>query len=142
MMGVNAKTMNDTEFLAAFEAAELPNEPFHHADHVRMAWIYLARYGLPEAITRFSAALQRFALANGKPGLYHETITLAYLLLINERMRRDATLQGWEQFAANNLELFDPPKTFLSQYYSEQLLNSPHAKLVFVFPDRIAQRAS
>ena len=127
--------MTDAEFVAAFEAAEVSSE-FHHADHVRMAWIYLSRYSLPEAITRFSAALRRFALAKDKPGLYHETITLGYLLLINERMQRDAAPRRWEQFTAENPELFDPPKTFLSQYYSEQLLNSPHARRVFVFPDR------
>lgn len=134
--------MTDTEFVAAFEAAELSNESFHHADHVRMGWIYLSRHSLPEAITRFSAALQRLALAKGKPGLYHETITLAYLLLINERIHHDVARQTWEEFAAENPELFEPPKTFLSQYYSEQLLNSSHARRVFVFPDRIEQGAS
>lgn len=134
--------MTDSEFVAAFEAAELSNEPFHHADHVRMAWIYLSRHSLPEAIKRFSAALQRFALAKGKHGLYHETITLAYLLLIHERMRRDTAPRSWEQFAAENPELLDSPKKFLSQYYSEQLLNSPHARRVFVFPDRLEQHRS
>lgn len=132
--------MTDTEFAAAFETGELSNEPFHHAGHVRMAWIYLSRYSLPEAITRFSAALQRIALAKGKPGLYHETVTLAYLLLINERMHHDAAPQRWEQFAAENFELLDSPKIFLSRYYSEQLLDSPRARRVFVFPDRIEQR--
>ena len=31
--------LNDEEFLQAFEDCTL--EEFHHADHVRMAWLYL-----------------------------------------------------------------------------------------------------
>ncbi|GAC1625773.1 MAG: hypothetical protein PVS2B2_20820 [Candidatus Acidiferrum sp.] len=129
----------DTEFLAAFETAELPEGSFHHADHVHAGWIHLSRHPLPEAIARFSAALQRFALAKGKPGLYHETITWAYLLLIHERMRRASMPQRWEEFAAENPELLDSPKKFLSRCYSEKLLDSLHARRVFVFPDRIEQ---
>ena len=38
------------------------------------------------AIQRFGDSLRRFAAAYGKQGLYHETITWAYLLLLNERI--------------------------------------------------------
>ncbi|HUX68844.1 MAG TPA: hypothetical protein VMV31_15265 [Terriglobales bacterium] len=75
----------DDEFLARFEAGNLDGAAFHHRDHVRMAFLYLSRYPVWEAIPRFCAALRRFAAAQGKPTLYHETITWAFLLLIHER---------------------------------------------------------
>jgi hypothetical protein len=52
---------------------------------VRAAWLLL-REGTPaSALDRFLGAPKRFAASKGKSGLYHETITWAYLLLINER---------------------------------------------------------
>jgi hypothetical protein len=45
---------------------------------VRLAFEYLCRYSAVEALGKFSAALQRFAAAQGKAQRYHETITWAY----------------------------------------------------------------
>lgn len=33
--------MNDGDFLAAFESSRLPEDCFHHRDHVRGAWLLL-----------------------------------------------------------------------------------------------------
>ena len=38
--------MTDNEFIAAFENCTLPLESFRHADHVKMAFLYLSRYPL------------------------------------------------------------------------------------------------
>ena len=35
--------MSDDEFVAAFEDCSLPLESFRHADHVRMAFLYLGK---------------------------------------------------------------------------------------------------
>ena len=67
--------MNDRDFLAAFEAGTLPEERFHHPDHVRAAWLLLREEAPAVALARFSSALKRFAAAKGKTRLYHETIT-------------------------------------------------------------------
>jgi hypothetical protein len=41
--------LNDEEFVKAFESCTLPNAEFHHADHVRMAFLYLCRFPPLEA---------------------------------------------------------------------------------------------
>ena len=88
--------MSDDEFLAAFEATTLPLAAFDHRAHVRAGYLYLTRHGLGAAIDRFGTALRAFAAAHGKQGLYHETITVAFLALINEHIARsDAT--DWEK---------------------------------------------
>lgn len=127
--------MTDDEFIACFEDRSLPNESFHHADHVRMAFLYLCRYPALEALQRFSSALARFAAAKGKPELYHETITWAFLLLIRERMARAGAGQTWTEFAANNADLMTWKENVLKRYYRAETLESDLARTTFLFPD-------
>ena len=125
--------MTDAEFAAAFENATLEDE-FHHRDHVRMGWIYLRQHPLLDALARFSAALRRYAEAKGKPDRYHETITLAFLLLIYERMQ-NAPAANWDEFAAKNGDLFDWNPSVLATYYRPELLASDDARARFLLPD-------
>ena len=127
--------MTDDEFISRFEDCTL--EPFHHCDHVRMAFLYLSRYPALEAVQRFSSSLARFAAAKGKPGLYHETVTWAFLFLIRERMARAGGRPTWEEFAAGNPDLMSWENSILKRYYREETLASELAKRTFVLPDRI-----
>jgi hypothetical protein len=128
--------MTGDEFIASFEDCSLPNGSFHHADHVRMAFLYLCRYPALEALQRFSSSLVRFATANGKPQLYHETITWAFLFLIRERMARNACEQSWPEFAAGNSDLLDWKDNVLKKYYRGETLSSELARSTFLFPDK------
>jgi hypothetical protein len=130
--------MTDDEFIACFEDASLDGASFHHADHVRMAFLYLCRYPVLECLERFSTSLLRLAAALGKPGLYHETITWAFLLLIRERMARAGAPQSWVQFAEGNQDLMTWEPNVLRKYYRDETLSSPLARNTFVFPDKIS----
>jgi hypothetical protein len=127
--------VTDDEFIASFEDGSLANESFHHADHVRMAFLYSCRLPALEALGRFSAALMNFAAAKGKPELYHETITWAFLLLIRERMARAGCKQTWTQFAASNPDLMSWNENVLRKYYRAETLASDLARTTFLFPD-------
>lgn len=127
--------MDDRAFIAAFEACALPPERFRHRDHLRLAWLFLREATFPGALERFAAGLRRFARAIGKEGLYHETITVAYLALVNERMARFGPDLGWEELARRNADLFDHPGA-LRPFYREETLGSELARSVFVLPDR------
>jgi hypothetical protein len=129
--------MTDEEFIQRFENLTLPAASFHHRDHVRVVWLYLRRYSVIETLKRFSESLKRFATANGKPNLYHETITWAYVLLINERIERSGCEQSWAEFVDSNTDLFDWKNSILKSYYHEETLRSEMAGKVFVLPDRI-----
>ena len=83
--------MTDAELLAGFEACTL--ESFHHADHVRVAWVVLRR---------FTESLQRFATAAGAPQKYNDALTCRCLAAIAARMRGEAS---WEEFASANPDL-------------------------------------
>lgn len=130
--------MTDHELIAQFEQGSLPQEKFHHADHVRLAFAYLRTHSLLEALEKFPAALQRFARLNGKPNLYHQTITWAYLFLIHERIARAGRHQTWEDFAQSNPDLLAWKNGILTKHYAEETLQSDLAKIVFIFPDKLA----
>jgi hypothetical protein len=128
--------MTDDQFMASLEDGTLDNASFHHPDHVRMAFLYLCRYPVPDALKRFSTALARFAASRGKPERYHETITWAFLLLIHERIVRGG-VQNWSEFAALNPDLLDWHDNVLKKYYREETLSSDLARTTFLFPDRM-----
>lgn len=128
--------MTDNEFFEQFENGTLDAKLFTHSAHIQMAWIYLKKYQLPEALRNFSNALKNFAKVNKAQGLYNETITFAFLIIINERMKRTQTDQNWEDFKKNNSELFDWKNNILKNYYNEATLKSIFAKKTFVFPDK------
>jgi hypothetical protein len=129
--------MNESEWMEQFERCALPNDSFHHADHVRMAFLYLQKYTPLEALAHFSAALRRFAIAKGKPNLYNETITWAFLLLIRERIARLNSPQTWDQFSETNADLLCWDDNILKKYYRPETLTSELAKKVFLFPDNV-----
>jgi hypothetical protein len=128
--------LDDAALLRAFEAGTLPPSTFHHREHVRVAWLYLKREPPLTALARFAEGLQRFAAAQGHAGLYHETVTWAYLLLIRERMERDGTAATSEEFAGRNPDLLSWKPSILDRYYRAETLGSELARRVFVMPDR------
>jgi len=121
--------------ISEFEQGRVPGG-FHHADHMRVAFAYVSEFPMLEAIARFSAALKRFARSKGKPNLYNETITWAYLFLIGERIARAGTAQSWEEFAEGNQDLLIWKGGVLERYYSKPAIESDLARQRFVLPDR------
>jgi hypothetical protein len=127
--------MTDDELYQAFTSTALPADQFHHEQHVRVAWLFVCRHGMPGAIGEFSDAIKRFAAAKGAHGLYHETITWAFLLIIAERQARQPAAT-WPDFAAAHADLLTWKPSILDRYYSKELLVSDLARRTFVMPDR------
>lgn len=135
--------MSDQEFMAAFENCTLSTQNFHHTDHVRMGFLYMSQFPVLEALQRFTHALQRFARSVGKPNLYHETITWAFLFLIHQRLvmhssQHDGRRPSWNEFAPENPELLNrKARVILRDYYFDETLESELAKKIFVLPNRM-----
>jgi hypothetical protein len=128
--------MTDEQLIHNFENDTLPDDSFHHADHVRLAYAYLSQYPVLVALGKFVSALKRFAAARGKTQLYNETITWAYFFLIHERMARHQAAD-WDAFTRLNPDLLSWNDGILNRYYHESTLRSDLARAVFVFPDRL-----
>ena len=133
-MPASNNTLAGTELLARFLDTTLPADQFHHEQHAHVAWLFVREHGMPAALGEFTGAIKRFAAAKGAHGLYHETITWAFLLLIAERQARTGA-ESWQQFAASHPDLLVWKPSILNRYYSKQLLASDLARRAFVFPD-------
>ena len=127
--------LTDEDLLDGFVGATLSDGLFGHPEHVRVGWLFVRQYGLPEALAAFPDALHRFALAKGAPQLYHVTITWAYLVLINAR-QQTSQATSWAEFAAANPDLLTWKPSILDDYYTPDTLWSEFARHTFVLPDR------
>ena len=125
-------TMTDEEFLSALERCELPPEAFTHAAHVRAGYLYVRAGGFDAALGRIRTAIRRYATHLGKAEKYHETITVAYLALIQRRLCERGDVGGWRGFREQNQDLFE--RDFLLGYYRRSELESELARRIFVLP--------
>ena len=126
--------MNDAMLIEKFEQLQLSPDDFHHDTHIRLAWAYLNKVSLPEALIKIRDGINAFAELHNVPDLYHETITFAFVILINERRASQKNL-SWPEFQQENSDLFKWKPSILNHYYSEALLNSSAAKSRLVLPD-------
>ncbi|MFA6957467.1 MAG: hypothetical protein WC538_16470 [Thermoanaerobaculia bacterium] len=127
--------MTDSELLERFETAALSGEEFPHREHVRVAWIYLRERPLHEVLDRFPRHLRALANALGAAGLYHETVTWFFLMLVHDRIARNSCVESWDRFADANPDLMDRSSEVMTRYYKEQTWQSPLAKERFLLPD-------
>ena len=119
--------------IEAFESGSIDAEAFDHEAHIYMAWLYLGRFGLAEAIARITAALKRLTAALGATDKYHETISWFFMIVVAER--RDAPGgDEWETFRANNPDLLVNSKTLLKRYYGDTDLATEKARRIFLLP--------
>ena len=124
----------ERELLWHFSDLSYPKAAFDHAEHIRLAWTLLAELTLFEAMLRFRHLLKAFAAHHGATGLYNETITCFYLLLIRERMDAVGEDHDWAGFRAANPDLFGSPKTLLEHWYPGAQAFSPEARHSFRLP--------
>jgi len=122
------------DLLDDFEEGRIDPAQFPHRAHVQVSYELLERHAFPEALLHLARGLRRLAAAAGRPEVYHETITAAFLALIAERRLR-AQYAGWDNFAVRNSDLFE--KTLLAEYYEPAVLRSPLARETFILPSRV-----
>jgi uncharacterized glyoxalase superfamily protein PhnB len=125
--------MTDQELLDAFDAGRLDPAGFPHAAHVRVAWLCLRDAPFEQALGRLRRGLKHLAIRAGQPHRYHETITAAYLRLI-ERQVQHVGATTWEEFARQSPDLLAPDMHVLHELYDRATLDSPEARGRFVQP--------
>jgi hypothetical protein len=124
--------------LQRFVRGEICAADFPHHEHVRMAFEMLRRHDFAESVLHFSRTLRGMAAQAGKPQAFNQTITLAFLAVIAQRMDEDAGVD-FAAFAARNADLFE--RTLLRRWYRPEQLASPLARGTFLLPDPPGERA-
>ena len=122
----------DLDFLARLEAGSLPPAEFGHRGHLRAGFLYLRRHDFPGACVAMKRSIQRFAASLGKGTLYHETITVAYLALIAERLAEEPVELDFDTFLTRYPELTSAE--YFRRYYPAGELGTPEARSTFLLP--------
>jgi N-formylglutamate deformylase len=71
--------MTDDELMAGFAHDTIDPAGFGHREHVRLAWLYLQRYGRAEAERRLLTGLLALAARAGRPAKFSAPLTLAWV---------------------------------------------------------------
>jgi len=116
--------LSDDEFVAGFEECTISPAAFHHADHLRLAWIYAGRYDAEEAEEKLLAEIRRFAAKAGVPEKFRYTMTVAWFRLVATSRKNSKAENTFGEWIASHPEFLDRRR--LEKYYSEdKLLGEP-----------------
>lgn len=144
--------LRDEEFLRQFEDCTLPYVHWTHHAHLRVAYCYVTRYGLADAIPKVTAGIRAYNrsqnIVDTPTSGYHETMTVAWLHIVAAMLDvygpTGAIAPGAppilgpdappsQEFLAAQTQLTE--KKLLRLFYSRERFLSPEAKYHFVAPD-------
>jgi hypothetical protein len=126
--------LSDDELREQFELLQLSPASFHHADHVRLAWIYVRQVGPAVAEQRLLEGIRKLAKRAGAPNKFLYTATVAWARLVAAAMEADSASIPFAEWITRHPELLD--KDLLDQFYSAGTLKTDSARLHWVAPDR------
>lgn len=126
-------TLSDDQFVEAFEAGEISSRDFHHLDHIRLAWIYVTRFGLEPASKKIIRGIRNFAAIHGATQLYHETITRFWISAVFDATK-GTYAATFAEFIEGNVQLRD--KNFIYNFYSKEQIMSEKAKRDWIQPQQ------
>jgi hypothetical protein len=126
-------------FVAGFENHSLDTASWTHQAHLTVACFYVTRYGADDALTRLRFGIPRLNEAHGGVNTdtsgYHDTITVAYVKLIDQFL---STMRGDTPLPERVHRLLNSPvaeRDVLQHYYSKEHLFSVAARRGWIEPD-------
>ncbi len=130
----HAGSYTDDELIRLFREGTFPIADFTHKAHLRLAWIYLQRFGPDTAEREVCRQIQHYTRLHGATDKYHHTLTVAAVRMVGVYMKEQQE-EGFEALLTRFPELLDRFKELLSRHYSEKVLWSQAARLSFQEPD-------
>ncbi len=135
MIATSPAAAEQLDTLAAFENGTLDPARFDHRLHLSVAWSYLQRDGFPQGALCFRKHLRAYVAKVGAEGKYHETITWAYLVLLNEELSlRSPPGESFDAMIQRRPDLLDHRNGAIARCYGKAQLESPDARRVFLLP--------
>jgi len=122
-----------------FAACTVPKQEWTHQAHLCVGAWHVHHYGREEALARLRAGIRALndshGTANTETSGYHETITVAYVRILDGFLR---TFDAGVPFEDRVRQLVSGPladRALLLRYWSKERLLSPAARLGWVPPD-------
>lgn len=132
------RAIDDSELLERFRAGSLTRLEWCHRVHVRVAYLYLTQAPYDAALDRVRRGIlalnESFGARSSPDGGYHETLTCAWMHLVDRAMKQSNERAGdSEAFLAAHPELAQ--KEAIYDYYSPERLATVEARTSYVDPD-------
>jgi hypothetical protein len=121
----------DDQDLERFMRGEIDATAFPHREHVRMGFEMLRRHDFATSAFQYSNALRMMVAKIDKPQVFHQTVTIAFLAVIAERLEAN-NWADFDAFATANPDLFEP--SVLRRWYSAEQLGTQAARHTFLLP--------
>lgn len=123
--------LRDGEFLALFEEAKL--QELSHRAHVRMAWLILREDGKDLGTRRILDGLRRLTVALNAVDKFHHTMTIFWIHVVDQALRRTPEVDELDAFLARNPHLLRSALPF--DYYGRDRLMAEDARKAWIAPD-------
>src|SRR5215471_12481860 len=127
------------ELAARFQTLAIPRQEWTHAAHLRVGAWHVHHHGAEGALVRLRAGIRALNVSHGTANTetsgYHETITVAYVRLLDGFLR---TFDAGVPLEDRVRQLVSGPladRALLLRYWSKERLLSPAARLGWVPPD-------
>ncbi len=128
------RSLEDQEFEHAFKTGKLEPSLFNHEAHLRLAWIYLRKYGMDNAIVMICKQIESFDNLHGDGEKFHVTLTVAALKVVHHFMLK-SNAADFSSFMSEFPVLNSDFASLLYQHYGQGRLFSKEAKVEYVAPD-------
>ena len=126
--------LNDQWFEQQVVDGTLSPASFNHQAHLRLAWLYLNRYGLEQAQSRLCLLLATYAESAGVGDKFNKTLTVAATKAVFHFLQETTSIT-FEEFIDEFPRLNHAFKTLLRSHYSDDIFLTERAKTEFVEPD-------
>lgn len=128
MLVPRSEHLSDDAFLDALLTCSLAPSQFNHADHLRLGWIAVHAADFDKALGFVRETIRNFAVHHGAGHIYHETMTIAWTILIASH----AEASFAEFLSVNDSRL---NAKLLHRFWTPSLLQSDAARKEWVKPD-------
>ncbi|MGB0892680.1 MAG: hypothetical protein ACPGUU_10030 [Flavobacteriaceae bacterium] len=126
--------ISNEEFEEKFSTINFRPLWFTHEAHLRLAWIYITKYGSKIAFEKYSTQLQEFAKKYNADGKYNATVTFASIQIINHFIN-ESDAYDFQDFINEFSQLKTNFKQVLQTHYSGDIFTSIEAKQNILQPD-------
>jgi len=126
--------LTDATFEKQFANCELSPSLFNHEAHLRLAWMYINKYGIEEALHKVQSQLLNFVTHVGATDKYNKTLTIAAVKTVYHFTLKSKAAT-FQHFMLEFPRLQNNFKDLLAAHYSFDVFTLEAAKKSYIAPD-------
>lgn len=126
--------LTNLDFELQFKTCIMHPSVFTHEAHLRLAYIHIAKYGMPEAVRNLPHQILKYATSLGDKEKFNATVTVAAIKAVYHFMLK-AKSDNFYDFIREFPELKFNFKELLGFHYAFDIFISKEAKASYQDPD-------